>query len=694
MPEVDAAVLIAEDEQRYASGVKGPWRFGYNHATDLSLQNSGTWTEFPNGDRLWRIAIQCPGAYAINFEFHDYVVPEGALVFVYNEEGTQLGAFMAASNPGHTSMGVTQLPGDRITVEYFEPAELAGQGSLRIGQVTHAYRDIFGRDRGFGDSGPCNINVICPEGDDWRDQIRSVAQTTVGGNGFCTGTLVNNCAEDGTPYFLTADHCLDGNVTNWVFRFNWDSPTCDPTQNAPTDQTVAGCQLLVNSAGTDVALLLLNTPPPPDYNVFYSGWDKSGVPAQEVTCIHHPAGDIKKISHSFDPVVQGTFSGADCWHVQAWDDGTTEPGSSGSALWNENKLIIGQLFGGAANCNFNFDDYYGRLDVSWPLLQPWLGDCGDQLPGLGDGPGTPITVDIAVTSITNVPGIVCGQPFITPRITLKNNGTSVVTSAILLYGLVGLPPQLFVWNGSLLPGQTVNINLPILPIVAGEHILQVSCSSPNGDQDQVPGNDTWTYSFVANVPAENVSLLLVTDNFGSDVTWTLASSTGAVLYSGGPYANVNGGQTIQVPFCLTNGCYTFTVIDLFGDGICCGSGNGYLNITNADGLVYVESDGQYGAQLERVFCIQGVDVAEMEGPGSLRVWPNPAQDELFLELEGAPGTWNVSLVDGLGRRVRNAVLPGGAGRSRLDLGGMAPGLYVVEATHPRGRLVQRVLLRH
>ena len=58
---------------------------------------------------------------------------------------------------------------------------------------------------GSDDSGSCNNNVICPEGDPWRDQIRSVAMITVGGSGFCTGQLINNCANDGTPYFLTAE---------------------------------------------------------------------------------------------------------------------------------------------------------------------------------------------------------------------------------------------------------------------------------------------------------------------------------------------------------------------------------------------------------------------------------------------------------------------------------------------------------
>ncbi len=386
MPEVDVAALVAEDEAREASGIKGPWRFGFNHAVDLDLHNSGAWEQLSNGDRLWRLTLECPGALSINLEFHDYVVPEGGRVFIFNDAGDHLGAFTAESNPGHTILGVTQIAGERITIEYHEPAEVAGEGQLRIGQVTHGYRDVLGQFRDLGDSGSCNRNVICPQGDLWRDQIRSVALITVGGSAMCTGQLINNCEEDGTPYFLTARHCIFGSVNSWVFRFNWDSPQCAQNMNGPTGQTVSGATLKVQNSATDVALLELNSVPPAAYDVFYTGWDRSPSPPSSVVGIHHPSGDVKKISHEDQAVTATTQSGGtsgnlNYWKVAAWDDGTTEGGSSGSGLWSNNGLLIGQLWGGQASCSFNFNDYYGRFDLSYTHLAPWLGQCGDQLQG-------------------------------------------------------------------------------------------------------------------------------------------------------------------------------------------------------------------------------------------------------------------------------------------------------------------------
>ena len=383
MPVVDPAPLLAEDEARAAQGIKGPWRFGINHITDLGLDNSGVWSVLPNGDRVWQLGIECPAAFSINFEFNTYVVPEGARVFVHTPNGEHMGAFTAASNGGFTEMGVAPMTGDRITIEYIEPAAVAGQGDLRIRQVTHAYRDIMGTTKGLNDSGACNNNVICPEGDPWRAQIRSVAMIVTGGGGVCTGQLMNNCAQDETPYFLTANHCLDGfNPATALFRFRWESPTCTPTQNAPTNKVISGSQLLANNAGSDMAFLQLNGTPQESWEVFYSGWNKGTTAATSVTAIHHPSGDIKKISFEEQPVTTASYGGAQCWRVAAWDDGTTEGGSSGSGLWDQNGLLVGQLYGGQASCSFNVNDYYGKFNVSFPFLQQWLGDCGTTLPGL------------------------------------------------------------------------------------------------------------------------------------------------------------------------------------------------------------------------------------------------------------------------------------------------------------------------
>lgn len=701
LPPVDAAALMAQDEADRAAGVKGPWRFGFNHAVDLGTETHGSWTTLRNGDRLWRLAIRCPGAYSINFRFDRFVLPDGGRVFVYNDAGQHIGAFTKASAPNRTSLGVTQVPGERITVEYHEPRSAAGQGLLHIDRVTHAYRDVFRYMKDLGDSEECNINVICPEGDDWRDQIRSVAIITTGGSGFCTGTLLNNCAQDSTPYFLTANHCLDADVENWVFRFNWDSPTCDPTENGPIDQTVSGCVMLVSNSATDMAFLELDNVPPDTYEVFYSGWDRSGATPDTVCGIHHPSGDIKKISLSYSTVQQANIDlgtgAADCWQVTVWDAGTTEPGSSGSGLWNQDKLVIGQLYGGQANCANSVNDYYGRLDVSWPLLETYLGDCGEQLAGLGDGGPIeePIYFDAAVTSIVNIPELICGDSIIAPVITLKNNGTVVLTSVTFTYGINGGPGLVHTWTGSLLPLQTVNVPLPAFIAPAGTHTLTVTSSLPNGNTDQVPVNDPWEITFTVNNPGGNVMLLLTLDNYGSDVTWELASSQGTVLYTGGPYPDFDEGPVDTVHWCLTNDCYVFTILDAFGDGICCEEGDGSLLILNGDGSVLAESDGQYGEvfQTDPPFCVEVVGIAEIAANRSLQAFPNPAAEWLRIRFSGFGRVERLLLLDATGRLAGTMAGIHGATEAAIDVRGLAPGLYTLVAEDATGRAAARVAIQ-
>ena len=691
---------MAEDEARAEAGIKGPYRFGFNHEVDLGTDNSGTWHTLRNGDRVWRQAIVCPGAFSINFRFDAFIVPEGGRVFVYNDEGRYFGAFTAASAAGRTRLGVSQMPGSRITIEYHEPAGVSGEGHLHIDRVTHAYRDIFGYARDLGDSGPCNINVICPEGDNWRDQIRSVAIITTGGSGFCTGTLLNNCAQDSTPYFLTANHCLGPDVADWVFRFNWDSPSCDPTEDGPIDQTVSGCILLTSQTTTDMAFLQLNSIPPADYDVFYSGWDKSGNTPDSVCGIHHPSGDIKKISLSQSTILQTNIDvgngAADCWQVTVWNSGTTEPGSSGSALFNQNKMVIGQLYGGAANCTNSVDDYYGRFDLSWPLLEQYLGTCGDSLPGLGDGEPIeePIHFDAAVTSIVGIPELVCGVGEIEPGITLKNNGDVILNSITVTYGLQGGTPYVYNWFGSLQPGQTVNVTLPAIPAPPGAHVLEVSSSAPNGNVDEILLNDTWTYTFNVSNPGAQITMLLTLDNFGSDVSWNLATDTGTDLYEGGPYPDFQEGLVDTVRWCLTNGCYIFTIYDVFGDGICCEEGEGSYVILDTDSTVLAESDGQYEEENQNLFCVEVVGIEEVPRELGLDVFPNPGTTLLNLRFSGFDRIERMSLLDATGRAVYTNGGINGRSILAIDVSALANGIYTLVAEEEGARVVRRVVVQH
>lgn len=689
-PTVDAARLLAEDAQQLAEGLKGPFRFGVNHAADLDPYNSGIWSAPEHGMRIWRLRLRCPGALNMNLAFSEFAIPEGARVFVHNRTGQWLGAFTQASSAGHAEMGVDLLPGEELCVEYQEPVTVAGQGRLRIGRVTHGYRAIGHDQRDLNDSGPCNNNTICPEGDAWQQEISSVAMIVVNGSGLCTGQLINNCAADGTPYFLTANHCLSGSPGSWVFRFNWESPTCSPTTNGPTNQSISGASLLTSNANSDVALLQLSSTPPASYNVYYSGWDATGETPTSSTVIHHPSGDIKKISFDTDAPGQSTFLGAQCWHIYDWEDGTTEGGSSGSGLWNPDHRLIGQLYGGEASCSNNVNDHFGRFDLSYPLLTNWLGECGPVLDGY-DPNAVPVALDAQVLSITGVAGTLCDADMVSPVIVLRNGGTSTLTSIAWSISLDGGTPVSGLWTGSLAPNTNTNVTPPPFTVLNGPHTLVATCSAPNGGTDQNSANDTRTRTFNALYPATTATLRFTLDNWGSETTWTLAPEGGGTIRQGGPYADGQNGTVVNETLCLRTGCYTLTVNDSYGDGICCEEGDGDFDVLDESGTVVLDGDGNFTFSTSATFCVEATGITEPEAP-AFTLHPVPSDGRFTLVRSDATEAGVLHIRDAAGRLVRTERITGTS--MVLDLGAAGAGVYSLELIEDDRRSVQRITIVH
>ena len=273
MPEVNVAAYLAEDQR---DGKDVPYRFGAPIDVQYDLNNSGTWETLADGSKIWRLHIVSEGAYSLNLLFDEFWLPEGGQLFLYNADRSWvIGAFTSANNKEHREFSTAPTKGDEVTLEYFQPAPVAETAVIKISRVVHAYQNLF--DIGgvneifnFGDAGSCNNNVNCPVGAGWEDQIRSVAMILTGG-GFriCSGSMVNNVRRNGTPYFLTANHCLGGEAT-WIFMWNYQSPGC-ANVDGPTWMTVQGSTRRANYSTSDFALLELTEAPPDSYLVYYAG---------------------------------------------------------------------------------------------------------------------------------------------------------------------------------------------------------------------------------------------------------------------------------------------------------------------------------------------------------------------------------------------------------------------------------------
>ncbi|MDR2921065.1 MAG: T9SS type A sorting domain-containing protein [Tannerella sp.] len=381
------------DEWQLAEGLTPP-RIATSIDVALNVSNAGHWSTLPSGETIWQLNLRAQGAIAIILYYADFYIPEGGKLFIYNAEKTQiLGAYTYRT---HSSGGpfVTELiAGDEITLEYVAGSD-GEMPRIDIESIGYAYNNIVIKNGGVSlrAAATCEVNVNCEEGDAWQSQKRGVCYMTqrIGSSTYlCTGSLVNNTANDLKPYIISATHCAWDNtrestareMLQWTFSFHKEYAGCDKSSGLVTPKTMTGCKKIVateTNGESDGLLVLLNDYIPENYSVYYNGWDRRDTPAQSGVSIHHPQGDQKKISTFTEPATHTTFKenggiSGDYnahWNVTfaatANGHGITENGSSGAPLFNESKLIVGTLTGGSSSCSLPEGlNLYGKMGYHW-----------------------------------------------------------------------------------------------------------------------------------------------------------------------------------------------------------------------------------------------------------------------------------------------------------------------------------------
>ncbi|MBK8166828.1 MAG: T9SS type A sorting domain-containing protein [bacterium] len=489
-----AAELAAEDAARDVAGL--PWRYAVPEAVRVVPGQDGTWERQADGSRRWRLEVASPGALSLNLGFTIYWLPESATLSVRAAGGEVPPlVFDAGDNADHGELWTPVLLTDALVVELVVPPAATVEPLLELGFVNSGYR-YFGTAPQVK-SGACNIDVVCPEGDGWRDEIATVGLVSVGGSLVCTGAMVNNTAYDRTPYFLTANHCgiSASRAPSVVVYWNYESPACGQQGGGSLAQFTSGATLRATWATTDVTLVELDELPDANFGVKYAGWNRGETPPASATGIHHPDVDEKSISFETSPVLPASylaeFSPGNGSHLRVvdWDLGTTEQGSSGSPLFDQDQLVVGQLHGGHAACGNDESDWYGRLYGSWEGGGTSETRLSDWLDPAGTGVVTLPLLDPSAGDFSVVPADVpggrgpVGGPF-TPTswdFTLVNDGEDVAsfTTSIDRDWLAVSPASGFVPAG----GQvvvTATLTASAGALRAGTHTAVVDFGNPGG----------------------------------------------------------------------------------------------------------------------------------------------------------------------------------------------------------------------
>lgn len=715
-PDIEA--LRAEDVITDEAG-SSPWRFGFNNLTNLSMTNSGTWSTLPNGGKVWNLLVKCKEALTINLTMSDIKLPEGNELYIYNRDKSFILGKFTSYHLYEGVLGSELIPGETAILEYYvapqNPIELA---SLKLDVVTHGYRTANEfTQKAFGSSGGCNMNVNCPDGAPWVEQTRGAVMLVSGSNGFCSGSMINNTANDGKPYVLTANHCYS-NPSSWIFRFNWQSATCNNPSSSPSFVSLSGATLRSRRTPTDFCLVeitggLIGNTVPTSYNTYFSGWNNDPAPPSVTVCIHHPSGDIKKIAFDDDPAVatqaMGSSEANSSWQV-SWDrNTTTEPGSSGSPLFNQNHQIIGQLWGGGASCsNLTSPDYYGRFSSSWEpagsnstnQLKFWLDPANSGTTGIPgfDPTGTPLVLDGSLNDAGDLSGVICGAT-VTPQVTIGNQGSATLTSLTITYGYDGTNNQTYNWTGSLAQFGSATVTLPTATLTGGAHTFQATLSNPNAGVDENNLNNTVSNSFSVVINGNILDLALDLDCYGSETSWNLtAEPSGQVLYTSQGYSDDVPG-VLNYDFCLDYGCYKFTIEDSWGDGLTgCDlneGGAGSFVITNSLNEILgelTEADADFGSSYSQSFCVLDyTNLAENDLSNLVQVFPNPAQDKLTV-IYADIKVERIELISITGAIVQ-VLEKVPSGQANLNVSQLKNGLYYARIISTAGITTKRIVIK-
>ena len=366
-----------------------PLQISQANLINKSIKQLGQWQHI-NGQSIWRLQISAKDALHLNLGFKQVHLPDSATLFITDANSDEvIKRYSSSNNKPHGELWTPLLNSKSLLLEINLKTVDMDELKLTLVQVDQGIKAINPSEYSTKASGSCNIDVVCPQGDNWRNEIRAVAKytiTTEAGTFLCTGTLINNSRVDLAPFFLTAAHCLvsDTTAASMVFYWNYETSICDATANGPLDQNQTGATLVSRWEGldssdqsavigsSDFALVKLDTVPDAGFHVYYSGWDNNDQSHTGATVIHHPQGEEKRISTDLDPLTITLMGEAmedpigRFFKVEAWDEGTTEGGSSGAGLWNINHQLIGTLSGGDAACAAPAgSDWFGRLTSHW-----------------------------------------------------------------------------------------------------------------------------------------------------------------------------------------------------------------------------------------------------------------------------------------------------------------------------------------
>lgn len=289
----------------------------------------------------------------------------------------------------------------------------------------------------------------------------------------------------------------------------------------------------------------------------------------------------------------------------------------------------------------------------------------------------------------------CEGPY-TPKVQIQNNGTTALTSATITITQGGNTVSTGTYSGNLATYGVATVNCTPIPNFMGGS-LDILVAT-NGDVAVSNNALNANIGLAVNAASQIVTIDITTDRYASETSWKIKNAGGAVVASGGgSWTDLTATGTTVRPTeqanLQPNTCYTFEIIDAYGDGICCAYGNGSYTLKDASGAI-LGTGGEF-ADIEITAFKTGVLSINELNTIALNVFPNPATEALNVVFEATASDYAVSLSDLQGRNVASQTIENANGTQTIVFAtdNVAKGSYIVTVRSNGATTTKNVVIR-
>ncbi len=349
-----------------------PYRFAYAKAVSWTMENSGSWVNLDNGDRLWILGIEYERARSISVSFEQVHLPSGAKLFVYSDNRSDYYGPLNGALTIEAGLTLPHIRGEQIFIEYYEPRAVRGEGSLKVNYVAGAYRESTSATL---DSLACTewINGGLNQSDLLRCGSSVMRVLVDHGQRYATSFLINNSQGNAIPYAVMASTSVIGSPSSLTFQFGLNDNRCLVGSGLCDLYTINGAELVCRDSISGLSLLRLNEAPPAEEAAYYAGWNIGAITDGTHHCIQHPFGMARSYTRYEGSFMNGSAEMPYALGLSNSSVGSTSAGSVGSPLFDNDFKVVGVFVGGSSHCEAeNGADYFVLLKDVWSTFKEFL----------------------------------------------------------------------------------------------------------------------------------------------------------------------------------------------------------------------------------------------------------------------------------------------------------------------------------